>query len=403
MFYFWYLKFYRYYSKLIKRTQSFLKPVGKLAVFLWGKTTNKIEWKSIGAQLYRKCCTNSTAIALLLFFGLAFNLSMLLNGVSHISFSNLLADSNIIVEAMDLQDPVSTNETVSINDINLDSYDYYQNLNMEAKPENFLDLYLVEDEAFLLRTVDFSDSDIDISSPDKIITYVVKQGDTLEKIAKNFGINVETLKTANSLKKSVISPGQKLIILPISGIYYTVKKGDSLGKLAIKYKISASVIREYNDLEKDTLKINEKIILPGAKEQIIINNVAKSGTKITDTGGSGFFMYPTVGWNWGEAHGIGGCAVDIANTCGTPIYASADGTVIDVRVSGYNAGYGLYIKIQHNNGTSTLYAHLSQILIANGQYVSRGQLIGKMGTTGKSTGCHLHFEVKGAKNPFIKK
>jgi LysM repeat protein len=231
------------------------------------------------------------------FLFIALNLSILLNGVSNISYSSLLADTNTIVEAMDLQDPVSTNETVSINDINVDSYDYYQNLNMEAKPENFLDLYLVEDEAFLLRTVDFSNSDIDISKPDQIITYIVKQGDTLEKIAKNFGINVETLKTANSLKKSVIAPGQKLIILPISGIYYTVKKGDSLGKLAIKYKISASVIREYNNLENDNLVINRKIILPGAKEQIIVKNSISSATKITETGNSGFFMYPTVGWN----------------------------------------------------------------------------------------------------------
>jgi LysM repeat protein len=297
MFYFWYLQLCRYYSKLIKRTQSFLKPVAKLVVFLQAKTTDKVEWQSIKEELYRKSRTNSNIIALVLFLGLASSLSLLLNGVSKISFSNLFADANIIVEAMDLQDPVSTNETVSINDINLDSYDYYQNLNMEAKPENFLDLYLVEDEAFLLRTVDFSNSEIDVSKPDRIITYVVKQGDTLEKIAKNFGINVETLKTANSLKKSVIAPGQKLVILPISGIYYTVKKGDSLGKLAIKYKISASVIREYNNLEDDTLKINEKIILPGAKEQIIVNNSISSATKITDTGNSGFFMYPTVGWN----------------------------------------------------------------------------------------------------------
>jgi len=77
--------------------------------------------------------------------------------------------------------------------------------------------------------------------------------------------------------------------------------------------------------------------------------------------------------------------------------------VIEVKTSGYNGGYGLYLKIQHDNGTSTLYSHLSSISVTNGQYVNQGQIIGKMGTTGKSTGCHLHFEVIGAKNPFIKK
>jgi len=186
----------------------------------------------------------------------------------------------------------------SINDINVDSYDYYQNLNIEAKSENFLDLYLIEDRNFLSRSIDLNEIGIDIARSENIMTYVVKSGDTLAKIAKQFDINIETIRTANSLTKSTITPGQELVILPISGIYYTIKKGDTLNKLAIKYKISANVIREYNNLEDDTLKIGQKVILPGAKEQIIISNTnISSATKITENSAnvSDFFMYPTVG------------------------------------------------------------------------------------------------------------
>lgn len=346
---------------------------------------------------------------MLAFFVVAINMSLVLSGISKSFYTGLFADANLIMESVDVQDVNASDNPITVNDINIDSYDYYQNLNIEAKSENFLDLYLIEDKSFLLRSVEFDSVEIDVTKPDRIMTYVVKTGDSLGKIADQFGINIETIRTANSLKKNTISPGQELVILPISGIYYTVKKGDTLGGIAIKHKISASVIREYNNLSNDVLKIGDKIILPGAKENIVVkntsNNITTQATKITETttSSSDFFIYPTVGWNWGTAHGINSSAVDIANACGTPIYASAGGIVIEVKSSGYNGGYGLYLKIQHNNGTSTLYAHLSQISVTNGQYVSQGQLIGKMGTTGKSTGCHLHFEVHGAKNPFIKK
>ncbi|HRZ29810.1 MAG TPA: LysM peptidoglycan-binding domain-containing protein [Candidatus Paceibacterota bacterium] len=190
-------------------------------------------------------------------------------------------------------------EILSINNINIDSYDYYQNLNLEAKSDDFLDLYLIEDKNFLFRSIDVSGVDIDISDPSQIITYTVKSGDSLGKIAEQFDINVETIRTANSLKKNTITPGQELIILPISGVYYAVKKGDTLNGLAIKYKISASVIREYNNLDNDTLKIGEKIILPGAKEKVVVSNPSSvsSATKITENSvsSSNFFMYPTVG------------------------------------------------------------------------------------------------------------
>jgi len=331
----------------------------------------------------------------------------MLSGISKNFYSTLWADADTIIENVEMNSSNLIAEIPSINSVNLDSYNYYQNLNLEAKSESFLDLYFIEDKNFLFRSVDIGDIGVDITDSSKIITYVVKPGDSLAKIASQFDINVETVRTANSLKKNTITPGQELIILPISGIYYTVKKGDTLNALAIKYKISASTIREYNNLEEDTLRIGEKIILPGAKEKVIVTNPTNinSATKITENSvsGSDFFLYPTVGWNWGTAHGNNGNAVDIANACGTPIYAAADGIAIVVKTSGYNSGYGSYVKIQHNNGTSTLYAHLSVVNIANGQYINQGQIIGKMGTTGRSTGCHLHFEVNGVKNPFIKK
>ena len=113
-----------------------------------------------------------------------------------------------------------------------------------------------------------------------------------------------------------------------------------------------------------------------------------------------FFRWPTTGFNWGSIHGRNG--VDIANSCGTPIYAAAEGTVTVVDATGWNGGFGKYLKIQHANGTETLYAHTTKILVTAGNYVTKGLQIALMGTTGRSTGCHLHFEVHGAKNPLAK-
>lgn len=116
-----------------------------------------------------------------------------------------------------------------------------------------------------------------------------------------------------------------------------------------------------------------------------------------------FFSIPAAGWNWGQLHYHNG--VDIANSCGNPIYASAEGIVAEAK-EGWNEGYGSYIIINHANNTSTRYAHNKKNLAQVGQYVLRGDLIAYIGNTGMThgpTGCHLHFEVKGARNPFVKK
>jgi murein DD-endopeptidase MepM/ murein hydrolase activator NlpD len=112
------------------------------------------------------------------------------------------------------------------------------------------------------------------------------------------------------------------------------------------------------------------------------------------------FILPTEGLNWGILHPKN--AVDIAASCGNNVLAASDGLVIDLGKNGWNSGYGKYIKIEHLNNVKTLYAHLSSLNVSLGDYVKQGQKIGEVGQTGEATGCHLHFEVLGEKNPFIK-
>ena len=144
------------------------------------------------------------------------------------------------------------------------------------------------------------------------------------------------------------------------------------------------------------------MIIPGGKLQTqsvpAPVSAAKQFAYLPNLGG--FFMLPTTGYDWGRIHGRNG--VDIANSCGTPIYAAADGSVTSAKTSGWNGGFGNFLKILHSNGTETLYAHASRLLATVGEYVTKGQQIAVMGSTGNSTGCHLHFEVHGAKNPLAK-
>jgi murein DD-endopeptidase MepM/ murein hydrolase activator NlpD len=115
-------------------------------------------------------------------------------------------------------------------------------------------------------------------------------------------------------------------------------------------------------------------------------------------------MMPTTGWNWGKLHAHN--AVDIANKCGTSIYAAADGLVLEsVDGGGWNQGYGNYVLIEHPNNTQTMYAHTQSNSVTQGMMVKKGDVIAYIGNTGKThgvTGCHVHFEVHGARNPFAR-
>ena len=241
---------------------------------------------------------------------------------------------------------------------------------------------------------------------DQISIYTVQEGDTLSFIASDFGVSTNTIIWANSLRDiDSIRPGDELKIPPVNGVIHKVKKGDTIASVAQKYAAEQDKIIEFNALPKDgSLQIDDELIIPDGKKSS--SGVAVSGSQtlakrfayLHDL--SDFFMLPAIGRNWGIIHGRNG--VDVANSCGTPIYAAAGGVAAIADAVGWNGGFGKFIKLVHSNGTETIYAHASKLLVNQSESVEKGQQIAVMGTTGRSTGCHLHFEVHGAKNPLAK-
>jgi LysM repeat protein len=247
----------------------------------------------------------------------------------------------------------------------------------------------------------------DTPASDQISVYVVHKGDTLASIAKMYDVSPNTIKWANDIKGTV-KEGDVLTILPVSGIKYVVKKGDTLVSIAKKYKADATDIQQFNDLNpQDGLTLGDTIIIPDAEPATVIApTVKKTSTKTKVISGSsgpslsGYFIKPLPGSIRTQGvHGHNG--VDLSGVpLGTSVLASAAGTVILAKDGGWNGAYGSYVVVSHPNGTQTLYAHLNTVSVTRGQTVSQGQKLGGMGNTGRSTGPHLHFEIRGAKNPF---
>lgn len=239
----------------------------------------------------------------------------------------------------------------------------------------------------------------------EILTYIVKQGDVPERIAAGFDINSDTLLWANGLRDGdIIKPGQQLMVLPINGVRVKVGVKDTIDTLAKKYNGDKMEIIAFNNLPLEgTIKAGDYLIVPDGEMPVSTTPrySVPSSKYAQSTVPVGWLILPTGGRDWGRIHASNG--VDIANVCGTPVYAAAGGTVIVSDGVGYNGGYGKYIEIKHPNGVITLYAHSSKLLVSAREQVAQGQLIMLMGTTGRSTGCHLHFEVRGASNPLAGK
>jgi murein DD-endopeptidase MepM/ murein hydrolase activator NlpD len=244
------------------------------------------------------------------------------------------------------------------------------------------------------------------SDRNEIITYTVQSGDVLSLIARDYGVSTNSLIWANNLKNAnAIQLDQELKIPPVSGVIHTVASGDTVSSLASRYSADIEEIIEFNSLPADgSLSIGMDIVVPGGEITTI-----RSGTSTVRYAKTvpfanlpaliGYFFHPTGGAGRVSQWIHGRNAVDIAAPCGTPLYAAAGGNVVIATSTGWNGGYGRYVKISHPNGTATVYGHVWDVLVSAGQSVSKGQKVATVGSTGRSTGCHVHFETHGARNP----
>jgi murein DD-endopeptidase MepM/ murein hydrolase activator NlpD len=234
----------------------------------------------------------------------------------------------------------------------------------------------------------------------QVITYTVQPNDNAWVIAQGFGLQAETVLWANAaLEKSpdLLKVGQVLVIPPVDGVYYTVKAGDTVEKLAKTFKTTADKITSFesNGLEEPyTLVAGQKLMIPGGRKAVPTPNyypMTRVGSPPAGAPkGSGRFAWPTQGY-LSQRFWSGHPGIDIANRTGTPILAADAGYVL---LAGQDTwGYGNQVVIDHGNGFMTRYAHLQKILVKAGDSVSKNQQIGLMGSTGRSTGPHLHFEV----------
>jgi len=270
-------------------------------------------------------------------------------------------------------------------------------------------------EAALIREPN-THTEIDSSLRTEAIEYTVTEGDSVFSIAQRFDISPETLLWSNydvlSDNPHELSIGQVLKVPPTNGIWYKWTSKDTLEKVAAKFSVTVDDIKLYVgnnlDLSNPVIEAGEYVMIPGGSReymQWVIPEIPRGAAGVAtspffqcDTsgvyyGGSGYFIWPSaVHTISGNNYWSGHLAIDIGAGMGSPIYA-ADGGVV-VYAGWMNGGYGNVIIIDHNNGYVSVYAHLSAIYVNCGNIATQGMQIGSAGSTGNSTGAHLHFEIR---------
>ena len=242
------------------------------------------------------------------------------------------------------------------------------------------------------------------------LVYEVKANESIASVARDFGISPDTLRYANKLTGNGLSAGQKIKIPPVDGIYIAVAKNDTLSTIGRKYRVSVDDIGKYNALDtSQPIFAGQEILIPGVvapkspstSTPIAGGQASLSRGNVANTispDAPGQFIWPTQTPTRFISQGYRGShrALDLNRLNGWGIYASAAGSV---NITSLRYGYGNHIDLNHGNGWTTRYAHLSEFRVKDGDYVQQGQLIGIMGSTGRSTGPHLHFEIRFNDNP----
>ncbi|MDR2179555.1 MAG: LysM peptidoglycan-binding domain-containing M23 family metallopeptidase [Synergistaceae bacterium] len=252
--------------------------------------------------------------------------------------------------------------------------------------------------------------------PLKVISYVVATGDSLWSIANSQNLEVDTLVGSNTFKNSsMLHPGVVLRIPNQDGIFYKFKNGDKIESVAKRYQVSVDKIRKVNPtVDLVSLKTGNEIFLPGARPEAIAESYVAEKKSISSAGKnskgsiqktSRSFRWPVMGkinspFGW-RRHPITRrrdfhTGLDIKASRGTVIRSSREGQVV---YSGWMGGYGKVVVVEHSGGQSTLYAHCSSLLVKQGTKISVGQNIARVGSSGRTTGPHLHFEVRNGNSP----
>lgn len=324
----------------------------------------------------------------------------------------IIAGATIKINARNLQKDIitdnqpfkfkPTNDLIASNLTAIGGHDESNNLNEENS-------IAIENNALMPFVFESKNSKL-------IATYTVQTGDNLFKIAARFNITPNTIAWANNLQSDKIKPGDKLTIIPITGVIYKLKKDEDVASVAKKFKADAAAIANFNNLTANqTIKTGQEIIIPdGVMIGVSLASKTKSKVAVNKKTGKGkisiflalpeddiFLQRPLLTGRISQGlHARNG--IDIASSCGTPIFASAPGKINRADSVGWNGGFGKNIVIYHNNGAQTIYGHLSKIYVKEGEYIPYNKVIGLVGNTGRSTGCHLHFETHGFKNPYSK-
>ncbi len=274
---------------------------------------------------------------------------------------------------------------------------------------------IIADDSGFMIPVNPQTNEADRSEMSDKISHTVVGGETLSTIAEMYGLKSTTLMWENNLsKQSILRVGTALTVPPVDGVSHTVKSGQSLAKIAAIYDIEEAVIVKQNGFADETISAGQAIFVPGG-EQIappapVISNTAYRSTGVATASPSRvaldanttapavgkFLIYPTRG-KITQGYHSWHRAIDIADRSKPPIWAAAGGTVVKASEGSWGGGYGNHVIIDHGNGVQTLYAHLDYLTVANGQSVGQGEVIGRMGNTGRVygvTGIHLHFEVR---------
>jgi murein DD-endopeptidase MepM/ murein hydrolase activator NlpD len=247
-----------------------------------------------------------------------------------------------------------------------------------------------------------------VPSSEEISLYVVRDGDTLGHIAELFDVSTNTIRWANEIgSKDTIQPGQVLTILPISSVRHVVESGETLASVVEQYDGDMYETALYNGIEEDArLAVGDIVLIPDGVADVAESPSSSSQNKKSEkpssapkstTPSSRDTSYFVRAWGGVRSQGFHGRwrALDFALPVGSNIGASASGTVIAAKSPyAWNGGYGGMVVLKHDNGAQTLYAHLSELKVAVGQQVQQGQVIGLSGNTGRSTGPHLHFEIR---------